>query len=228
MKKTLFEFYEELSSMDFDKRKVQGLVKRANTAGFNIYYAYHEDGPETWKTRWSSDNYKNDNSDITLFTATDLIGKSHGGGNFRKGHTYTAECAIFIFCPLNTLMQDANLRERKTQSAKNKAAEHAAEDYERAIEAKKAVDDWQNLSIENRTEIKRLISEVSEILGTPHSRRVRDEKEKKIAELGGRVYPLADWQIKATSFKTLNDYIEYRKEKAVSDLLKSLELMQEC
>ena len=64
--KTLKTFFDELQNISFDKKKVQGLVKRANNAGYNIYYAYHEDGVDSWKNRWSEDDYKESDSDVKI------------------------------------------------------------------------------------------------------------------------------------------------------------------
>ena len=105
--KTLKTFFDELQNISFDKKKVQGLVKRANNAGYNIYYAYHEDGVDSWKNRWSEDDYKESDSDVKIFEATELIGKKKPSMSFQKAATYTAECGIFVFCPLVEFMADA-------------------------------------------------------------------------------------------------------------------------
>lgn len=220
MKKSLFSFYEELDNLGFDKRKAQGLVKRANNAGYDVYYAYHEDEADTWRNGWSSSDYKKDDDDVTLFEATELIGKKKPTfRSFTKAQTYTAECAIFIFCPLSTLLADPTLREKKINEVKSKAAKYAEADYQRAIEAKEKFDKWQNLPVEYKAEIKRLDDEINAILGQPGSRGAKGEKRARIAELGGLFHPLAAWQEKALSFGNLEKYIEFKKEEAVKRLL---------
>lgn len=220
MKKSLFSFYEELDSIGFDKRRAQGLVKRANGAGYDIYYAYHEDGPDTWRNGWSSSEYKKDDEDVTLFEATNLIGKKKPTfRSFQKAQTYTAECAIFIFCPLSTLLSDPTLRENKIKEVKSRAAKYAETDYKRAIEAKERFDKWQNLPEENKAEIKTLNDEINEILGQPGSRKIKEEKKARISELGGLSQPLSAWQGKALEFNSLESYIEFEQEEAVKRLL---------
>lgn len=108
-------------TLGFEKKKAQGLVKRANNSGYDIYYAYHEDGPDTWRHGWRSSDYKTNDSDVKLFEGTDLIQKSKGGRAFCKAYSYTAECAIFIFCPLKTILQDPKLKELQIKSEKSKA-----------------------------------------------------------------------------------------------------------
>lgn len=221
--KTLSDFYEELSGFSFDKKKAQGLVKRANTAGYDIYYAYHEDGPDTWKRGWSRDDYKNEYNDVTIFEATNLIGKVKGIGSFKKGSTYTAECAIFVFCPLAELLRDPILRERKIQQEKNKVSKHATADYERALDAKVNIDKWQSLPEDAKNEIAQLQTESDAILGQPHSAKIRAEKNRRIRELGGVRPALSNWMNEAISFKNVEDYIEYREGTAVELLLKETE-----
>lgn len=224
MKKTLFEFYSELSEMNFDKRKVQGLIKRANAAGYDIYYAYHEDGVDTWRHGWKSSDYKENDSDVKLFETTTLIGKSKGGGNFKKGQSYTAECAIFIFCPLNTLLSDEILRGRKIQSVRDAAERHAIADYDRAIEMQGYYDKWQLLADENKAEIAKLNDEINAIFGQPGSRILRAEKEKRITELGGSFLILPDWQKKALEFTHRDAYIIHKQDLAEKALLSELEM----
>jgi hypothetical protein len=223
-KKTLFDFYQELYDLSFDKRKAQGLVKRANSAGYDIYYAYHEDGQDTWQRGWSEDQYKEDYKDVKIFEATTLIGKKKPTRSFTKAHTYTAECAIFIFCPLKTILEDAKLRERQINIVKNKAEKYAIADYSRAIEMKAKFDKWQNLPEENKVEINRLLSDQFPNMGQPGTAKLHNQykkdKEQKISDLGGICIPLADWQKTASSFEKVEDYIKYKQDAAVADLLK--------
>lgn len=96
--KSLQMYYEELLKIDFNIRKVEGLVKRANNDGHNIYYDYHEDSSE-FRCRWSSDDYKKEHSDVKLFERTRLIQKyKRSYRAFTKRQSYTAECVIFVFC----------------------------------------------------------------------------------------------------------------------------------
>lgn len=226
MTKTLFQFWNELETISFDKKKAQGLVKRANNAGYDIYYAYHEDGESTWRSGWSQNDYKNEDSDVKIFEATTLIGKKKPARSFTRAQTYTAECAIFIFCPLATILQDEKLREMQIESVKRKAAKYAIADYENIMRKKSAFDIWQKLPEENKAEINKLNAEISEIFGQPGSRKIKGEKEKIIADLGGICYPLTDWQITAAKFENVESYIAYKQEIAVTNLLKESELIE--
>ena len=221
--KNLSDFKSELSQLGFDKKKVQGLVKRANNSGYDIYYTYHEDGPDTWKHGWSTSDYKKDDTDVKLFEITELIGKSKGGGSFRKGQTYTAECAIFVFCPVKTLLKDAELRILKINSVKNWAKEYAQKYYQIALKAKKEFDNFKPLAVENVIQIEKLRAEISENLGQPGSRKVRAEKEAKINELGGNMIPFdyrtSTWMVNCLNY-TLEDYIKIKQEEAVAEFLK--------
>lgn len=208
MKKTLYSFYEELKSMYFDKRKVQGLVKRANAAGYDIYYAYHEDGPDTWRHRWSVDNYRHDCEDVRLVTSTNLIGKRKPSISFTKAKTYTAECAIFVFCPLKTLLADPDLRNIQIERERAIAERNAIERYNQAIASKAELDKWEQLPASNKSDIERLQKEIEANLAQPKSRKIRLEKEKQISDLGGKKpFGLVDWQKEALSFPTLDEYI---------------------
>lgn len=211
--KPLSAFCMELFEVGFDKRKAKGLVKRANKAGYDIYYAYHEDGPDTWKRGWRSSDYKNNDSDVKIFEATDLIGKSKGGGNFRKGTTYTAECAIFIFCPLNTLMQDEVLREDKIERERATAEKYAIADYTNCIAKKANFEKWHELPEANKAEITRLLE-------MPGNRAERRARQATINELGGECFPLIDWQIKAVEFPSVAEFIEYKQNIAVERLIR--------
>jgi hypothetical protein len=229
MKKTLNDFCNELQEISFDKRKVQGLVKRANKAGYNIYYAYHEDGADTWKYGWTESSYKENDNDVKLFKATNLIGKNKPSYRaFTKAHTYTAECAIFVFCPIEQILQDADLREWKIKSVKNKAAQYAAADYKNCIEKKEAFDKWQRLPDENKAEIKRLQNDNFQNVGQPGTAKLhstyKKDKEEKIKQLGGHCFPLVEWQKEAASFETIEAFIIFRQEKAVKELLSILEI----
>lgn len=229
MKKTLSQYVYELSGLFFDKRKVQGLVKRANKDGYNIYYAYHEDGPDTWKYGWSEDNHKQDDTDIKIFEATNLMGKKKATRAFTRAATYTAECAIFVFATLAEILGDDELREWQIAKVKAKAAIYAKADYERAIERNAAFDAWQKLSDENKAEIERLDKEKFEFFGQPGTAKLHDkykkEKEEKITALGGFRPILAEWHILAVSFATAQEYIEHKQKEAVIRLLESVEIV---
>lgn len=223
MKKTLYDYRNELATFYFDKKKVQGLVKRANKDGYDIYYAYHEDGESTWRSGWSESDYKENDNHVKLFEATNLIGKKKPAASFTRAQTYTAECVIFVFCPLETLLADPTLREMKIESVKNKAAKYAEADYKRAVELQQSFEKWHNLPEENKAEITRLVAEISENMGQPGSRIIRHEKEKKIEELGGKCLNLTDWQKVALSFYSLESYTEFKQNKAVETLLAKVE-----
>jgi hypothetical protein len=222
MKKTLNAYRIELLEMSFDKRKVQGLVKRANKDGYDLYYAYHEDGQDTWKRGWSADDYKKESNDVKLFEATDLIQKKKPTRNFTRAETYTAECTIFVFCPIQTLLADPDLRELKIESVKNHAAKYAEADYERAKKRMADIDIWEQLPAENRQKISELDKQHTAIFGQIGSNKTRKELEAKINELGGfrpTIPNYATWIAEAASFKTLAEYTEFRQNKAVASLL---------
>lgn len=96
----LTELLQERFNLTFDKRKINGFVRRCNNAGIPIYSNEHEDGPNTWPGGWSEDEYKNEVEDYKIFEVTELQRRNKPTfRSFERAQTYTAECAIFIFCP---------------------------------------------------------------------------------------------------------------------------------
>lgn len=224
--KTLKTFFDELQTISFDKKKVQGLVKRANNAGYNIYYAYHEDGESP--RRWSEGEYKECDNDVKIFEATELIGKKKPAMSFKKAATYTAECGIFVFCPLVEFMADAELSILKIESVKRKAAKSAIVDYEFSLDYKIAVEkskqdiiNWESLPEDTKAKIFAIDAKINEIKGTYKSAETVKELRKQISDLGGykpQLKTLADWHIKALSFENVEDYILYKQEIAANNL----------
>ena len=227
MKKTLNDYCNELTEISFDKRKAQGLVKRANKDGYNIYFAYHEDESNTWRNGWASSDYKENDSDVKLFEATTLIQKKKPSASFTRAQTYTAECAIFIFCPLKAILEDADLREMQINSIKRKAAKHAEADYKNVMEKKAKYDEWLKLPEDNRVEIEKLQILISENRNYVGASKVRGTLHEKIKQLGGEGSPLVEWQIETASFLTLEDFIQFKQGKAVYDLLKEGAVIEE-
>lgn len=236
-KKTLFDFWSELDSISFDKRKAQGLVKRANTAGFPIYYAYHEDGQDTWRSGWATSDYKENGSDELIFKATELIQKKKRSFGFNKAATYTAECAIFIFCPIQTLMADSELSERKIRAVKAKAANSAMADFEEAnirLEKKKEtetkVTEWENFPNDVKEKIEALTEDYNKAINYTGAKFDRERINKEISDLGGRkpiVDELHNWVKEALAFDNIESYIEFREKKAVDFFLKSIQDSEE-
>lgn len=232
--KTLSDFVSELQDCFFDKRKINGIVKRATNAGFEIYSAYHEDNENTWKTGWSQNDYRNNESDVKLFEATNLIQKKKQTfRSFQKAATYTAECAIFVFAPLREIMNDKELRSNYLAQQRKLSDKYAEANFERACKNLKEIEEskehlriWEEtISKENKAEIEKLESRINEISGQSNSRKPKAEMNLKIIELGGRkpkVLEVSEWEKEVFSFGSIEEYKNFKFQKRVEAIHKEI------
>jgi hypothetical protein len=202
------------------------------STGVKLHYAYHEDGPDTWRHGWSESDYYPEEFDdetddiIKLVEFTWLIGKKKSAARFQQAPTYTAECAIFLF-KIQPASVEYRVEERKAGWEK---------DFYRALEAAKERDEkiaeWNATPEAIKQRINELHAELGKIFGTYNSKTRRTEIETELSQypsdpLSPSAVLYSMWMQKALEFDTPESYITFKTEELREEISQALKEKQE-